>query len=63
MLDLAGLELLDSSGLVVILRQRTRRDYVGGTLHIRRPSIRVRSWLKIRCVDHLLAETDLPSTP
>ncbi len=53
-LDLSGVDFMDSSGLAVLLRQSMRRRDAGGSLHIRHPSQSVRRLLEFCCLEHLL---------
>ncbi|MEY2581163.1 MAG: hypothetical protein QOE09_1012 [Ilumatobacteraceae bacterium] len=53
-LDLSGVDFMDSIGLAVVLRQTMRRRDAGGSLHIRQPSQSVRRLLEFCCLEHLL---------
>jgi anti-sigma B factor antagonist len=53
-LDLSGVDFMDSSGLAVVLRQAMHRRQAGGVLQIRRPSVSVRRLLVFCCLEHLL---------
>ena len=52
--DLSGVDFMDSSGLAVLLRQSMRRRNAGGALQIRRPSAPVSRLLAFCCLEHLL---------
>jgi anti-sigma B factor antagonist len=53
--DLAGVDFIDSSGLSVLLEARRRADEHGGSLMLRHPSIAVR-----RLIEITRLETALP---
>jgi len=52
-IDLAGVDFIDSSGLAVLIATRRRVDDLGGELMLRRPSRTVRRLLEITHLDEL----------
>lgn len=53
-LDMAGVDFMDSTGLSIIIRQSIRKRESGGSLLIRHPSPTVRRLLEFCCLDHFI---------
>ena len=52
--DCAGLDFMDSTGLAVLLRRSTRSAEAGGSPRVRRPSVPVLRLLEFCCLEHLI---------
>ena len=52
--DIAGVEFMDSTGLAVLLRQSARATESGGSLLVRRPSPPLVRLLRFCCLEHLI---------
>lgn len=57
-LDLGGVEFMDSSGLKVLIGQTVRRGEAGGSLYVRNPSTAVRRIVEITGLDQFFFEVD-----
>ena len=57
-LDLGGVEFMDSSGLKVLIGQTVRRGEAGGSLYVRNPSDAVRRIVEITGLDQFFFEVD-----
>jgi anti-sigma B factor antagonist len=57
--DMSGVEFMDSTGLASMLRQSIARRNAGGSFFLRDVSEPVRRLLEFCCLEHLVAPTDV----
>jgi anti-anti-sigma factor len=57
LVDMAGVQFMDSTGLASILRQSIARRAAGGSFYLRNASEPVRRLLEFCCLEHLVAPT------